>query len=304
MGFFDLQVNGYGGIDFNTDDLSADALHAACEKLRGDGVEGILGTIITEQLPRMRARIARLVELRAADPLARQIIQGIHIEGPFLSDLPGYAGAHPADALAPATVDATKSLLDAGEGLTRLVTLAPERDDAGFRTIRFLADRGVVVSAGHTDASIDQLRGAIDAGMTMFTHLGNGCPRVLDRHDNIVQRVLSLRERLWLCFIADGVHVPFFALRNYLALAGEKAIVVTDAMAAAGLGPGKYTLGRWGVEVDESLAAWAPQKSHLLGSAVTMRRAAQNLSAQVGMSDAEVRELTEVRPRLAAGIGA
>ena len=83
------------------------------------------------------------------------------------------------------------------------------------RVIRMLADRGIRVAAGHCDPSGDQLRAAIDAGLSMFTHLGNGCPLMMHRHDNIIQRVLSLSDRLWIGFISDGVHVPLPALRNY-----------------------------------------------------------------------------------------
>ena len=80
-----------------------------------------------------------------------------------------------------------RRLLDAADGETRLVTLAPECDP-GEKTTKFLAAQGILVSAGHCDPSIEQLRAAIDAGLSMFTHLGNGCPRLLDRHDNIMQR--------------------------------------------------------------------------------------------------------------------
>ena len=136
-----------------------------------------------------------------------------------------------------------------------------------------LAGMGIVVSAGHCDPTLDQLRGAMDAGLTMFTHLGNGCPMHLHRHDNVVQRVLSVADRLWICFIADGIHVPFVALGNYLRLVGlDRAIVVTDSIAAAGLGPGRYTLGRQDVVVDEALVAWAPDRSHFVGSAISMVR--------------------------------
>ena len=115
----------------------------------------------------------------------------------------------------------------------RLVTLAPERDP-GLKVTRWLAGQAILVSAGHCDASTDQLRAAIDAGLSMFTHLGNGCPTTLHRHDNIIQRVLSLRKRLTISFIADGVHVPAAALGNYLRLAGvDRSIVVTDAITAA-----------------------------------------------------------------------
>ena len=173
----------------------------------------------------------------------RDVIWGIHIEGPFINETPGYVGAHPPRAVRPADVDAMKRLLDAAGGLTRLVTLAPERD-SGMKLVRHLADEKILVSAGHCDPSLDQLRAAIDAGLSMFTHLGNGCPLLLDRHDNIIQRVLSLRERLTICFIADGVHIPPMALGNYLRLVGiERSVVVTDAICAARLGPGRYTPG-------------------------------------------------------------
>ena len=153
------------------------------------------------------------------DPLVREVIWGIHIEGPFLNETPGYVGAHPPQAVRPADVDAMKRLLEAAGGLARLVTLAPERDP-GSKVVRYLARQKVLVSAGHCDPSFDELRAAIDAGLSLFTHLGNGCPMMLPRHDNIIQRVLALRDRLTIMFIADGVHVPPLALGNYLRLAG------------------------------------------------------------------------------------
>jgi N-acetylglucosamine-6-phosphate deacetylase len=122
-------------------------------------------------------------------------------------------------------------LLDAAGGLTRLVTLAPERD-AGLKVTRRLAGQNIVVVAGHCDSTLEELRTAIDAGLTLFTHLGNGCPMQRHRHDNIIQRALSLHDRLLLCLIADGAHVPFPALGNYMRAAGlDRCVVVTDAIA-------------------------------------------------------------------------
>jgi N-acetylglucosamine-6-phosphate deacetylase len=303
MGYFDIQVNGYGGVDFNQDDLGADDLHRACAKLRADGVDGILAAIITDAADRMVARLARLVALREADALARDIIAGIHIEGPFLNPTDGYRGAHPRDAIVAADLDLAARLLDAAGGLTRVFTLAPERDH-GARVTRWLADRGVVVSAGHTDATLDQLREGIDAGLRMFTHVGNGCPAHLPRHDNIVQRALYLRDELWLSFIADGIHVPFPALRNYLDLAGPdgRCVVTTDAMAAAGLGPGLFRLARWEVRVGDDLAARAPDGSHLIGSAVSMAQVAQRLRHELQLPESRVRSLTVTAPKAAVGL--
>ncbi len=298
MNYFDLQVNGYGGVDFNRDDLAAEDLHRACSMLERDGVEAILATVITEDVNRMCARIARLAELRERDALAKRIIAGLHVEGPFISPLDGYRGAHPADAVIPRDVNVMSRLLNAGGGLVRLVTLAPECDE-DLRVTRMLAGGGVVVSAGHTDASLDQLRGAVDAGLSMFTHLGNGCPMTMHRHDNIVQRALHLRERIWLCFIADGAHVPRVALKNYFDLAGtDRSIVVTDAIAPAGLGPGRYTLGRWDLTIGEDRVARSPDGSHFVGSATTMRVAHENLR-RLGLSDADCRALLCANPRRA-----
>jgi N-acetylglucosamine-6-phosphate deacetylase len=301
-GFFDLQVNGYGGIDFNQDDLTADGLRQACEKLQADGVEGILGTIITEEVAKMGVRLANLVRLREQVPLAKQLIKGLHIEGPFLSREDGYRGAHPRDAIQKAGADAMRRLLDAAGGLTRVVTLAPEMDP-GMNVTKLLVREGVRVSAGHTNASVDQLRAAVDAGLSLFTHLGNGCPMQMHRHDNIIQRALSLHERLWTCFIADGVHVPFIALKNYLRCAGiDRCVIVTDAIAPAGLGPGRYTLGRWDLLIGPDMVARAPDGSHFVGAAITMRQSAVKLAEGLGLSEESIRRLTCDNPRRALGI--
>jgi N-acetylglucosamine-6-phosphate deacetylase len=302
VNFFDLQVNGYAGVDFNgEEELTPAAIEALSARLAEHGVEGILATIITDTLPAMEERLRRVAWLRQQVPAFGKLVRGFHIEGPFISPVEGYRGAHPLDAIRQADLAAMERLLEAAEGLTRVVTLAPEQDP-GFHLTGMLAKRGITVSAGHTNASLDELKGAIGAGLTLFTHLGNGCPAVMPRHDNILQRALSLREHLWLCFIADGAHIPFFALKNYLQLTGtEKTVVVTDAIAAASLGPGRYTLGRWNLVIGEDLIARPPHGDHLVGSTVTMERSYRNLIDRVGMSEAEARKLLVENPRKAIG---
>lgn len=302
---FDLQVNGYAGADFNSDVLDSQSLHRACAALRADGVSGCLLTIITDDLDALQKRLRRLVELREADSLARETIAGFHLEGPFLNPTTGFRGTHPEKHIVPARVESVKRLLDAGGGLVRLMTLAPEAD-ANFETTRFLTQNGVRVAAGHCDASLSQLRGAIDGGLSLFTHLGNGCPLQMARHDNIVQRALSLSDELWLCLIADGVHVPFFVLRNFGRAAGwERCIVVTDAIAPAGLGPGKYTLGAIEIEVGEDNVARAPDSAggaYLAGSAITMPQTIAHLETHLGLSPTQIQRLTHDNPRAALGL--
>lgn len=296
-GFFDLQVNGYGGIDFMQEDLTDEALHTACERLERDGVGGILATVITDTIEVMVARLENLVRARSRSALATRIVQGFHLEGPFLSPVDGYRGAHPLDAIRPANWGDMQALLEAADGLSRLVTLAPEHDE-GFAVTQRLVSAGVRVSAGHCNPSLDQLKAGVDAGISMFTHLGNACPMMMHRHDNIIQRALSLSDRLWICLIADGVHVPFPALSNYIRAAGlDRCIVVTDAIAPTGLGPGRYTMSRWDLEIGEDMVAWAPDRSHFVGSAITMARATENLMSGCGLSSGQVERLTTHNPR-------
>jgi len=114
---------------------------------------------------------------------------------------------------------------------------------------------------------------------------------------------MSLSDRLRLCFIADGVHVPFVALGNYLRLAGvDRCIVVTDAVAPAGLGPGRYTVGRWQVEVGPDMVVRAPDDSHLIGSGSTMQHCYANLTQRLGLTHEEAMRLTADNPRHAIGL--
>lgn len=296
-GYVDLQVNGYGGVDFNNDDLSAESLHAACQRLAADGVASILATIITADMDAMSRRLEKIASLRRDNELVAGLIAGIHIEGPFINEQDGYVGAHPRDAVRPADAESMQRLLDAADGLTRIVTLAPERDP-DLHVTGMLSQAGIHVSAGHCDPSLEQLDAAIDAGLSLFTHLGNGCPLRVHRHDNIIQRALSRSSRLSIGLIADGVHVPWPALGNYLRCAGmDRCFIVTDAISAAGLGPGRYTLAQREVIVDEDGATWAADRSHLVGSSGTMVQVAANLKEHLGLSDDEVTRLTVTNPQ-------
>ncbi len=295
--FVDLQINGYQGVDFNKDEMSAEELHHACAALERDGVESILATIITDDLEKMENRIKRIVHLRGSDALVEKMIAGFHIEGPFISQAPGYVGAHPANFARAANWNAMSQLLDAGEGLIRIVTLSPEQDSQALVSRR-LVEQGVLVAAGHTNATLEELDTCIDAGLTLFTHLGNGCPRLMDRHDNIIQRALSRAGYLTFGVIVDGAHVPYFVLKNYLAIAGiDRVFVVTDAIAAAGCGPGIYQLGGRQVSVGEDGVPRADDDSHLVGSATPMHRMAANLRQYLGLGPSEIQRLTSLTPR-------
>ena len=299
--YVDLQVNGYAGVDFNADGLTDEAITTMCRRLRADGVACFLPTIITDDIAVMVRRIARIAEVVETNDEVAELVGGIHVEGPFLSPVSGFIGAHPARWACDATVDRVMQLVDAGRGLVRLVTLAPEVDGTAEVT-RWLTDQSIVVAAGHSDASIEQLQRAIDAGLQMYTHLGNGCPGLMHRHDNIVQRVLSLAGQISVSFIADGHHVPWFALRNYLrCIADENIVIVTDAISAAGLGPGLHRLAGQVVEVDQDLAAWAEGREHFAGCATTMPQMVQMLESELGIDPGRIDRWTRINPSRVLG---
>lgn len=290
--YLDIQVNGYGGIDYNRNDLTLEGLRLSCNKLKEDKVAGIFATIITAKISDMLKRIRNLVEFKKNDPLVNEIIKGIHIEGPFINNADGYRGAHEKKYILKPDKNSLKNLVEASEGHCKIVTLAPEMDKKNS-LIEYLRSENIEVSAGHSNASLNELKNAIAAGLSMFTHLGNGCPQNLPRHDNIIQRVLSLNEDLKICFIADGLHVPFYALKNYLNCAGtENCIITTDAMAASGANPGKYTLGSIELEVKEDGVVRQPGKSNFAGSSVDMKTCAFNLRNEIGLPQEDVERLT------------
>jgi N-acetylglucosamine-6-phosphate deacetylase len=196
---FDLQVNGFAGVDFQQDDVPLAALEHAMRRLHAHRTTRIFYTLITDRVDTLCRRLEHVETLRRRSPLLRDTIAGYHLEGPWLSPEPGYHGAHdPALMVAPSVADADR-LLAASGGHLRLVTLAPERDRADEITAHLTA-RGVRVAAGHTAASDADLDRAIAAGLTLCTHLGNAVPALLPRHDNIVQRLLA-RDELTACFI-------------------------------------------------------------------------------------------------------
>lgn len=277
---FDVQVNGYAGVDFQQDGLDQAALLHAVRALRRDGCGRILLTLITDDWARLTARLRHLVALRAQSFELQAAIPGWHIEGPFLSEQPGFHGAHdPACMIdpTPAHIQELRSIVG-DTGL--LLTLAPERRGA-IAAIRVARELGCHVSLGHTDASAELLAQAVAAGATRFTHLGNGCPRQLDRHDNILWRVLET-PGLMPSLIPDQIHVSPAPFRLFHQLLQGRVGYTTDAMAAAGAGPGRYRLGRLEVEVGADQIVRQPGQTNFAGSALRpidgVWRAAQMLN--------------------------
>jgi len=298
---FDFQINGFGGVDFQRDDISADDLRRATASLHRHGVGAIFATLITASIDRLCRRFEAMERARARDPSISLMVAGYHLEGPWLSPEHGFRGAHPPGPMHAPSVPEFSRLQAAAGGGIRLVTLAPEWPGSP----EFIAEvvrQGVHVSLGHTDATESQIDAAIAAGARFATHLGNGTPQTLPRHDNVIQRLLS-RDELTACLIPDGVHLPPFVLRNFFrAKPPGRVLFTTDAMAGAGSPPGTYTIGGLTVRIGADGVARQPQGGGFAGSTLAPDDGILRTAAYLGLSLTEARRLWSQAPAAAFGI--
>lgn len=285
--FFDLQVNGFAGIDFQQENLAPDDLRRAMLGLSAHGTERILLTLITDEIHRLCRKLERLERLREQTADGACQIAGYHLEGPWLRAEPGYCGAHDAGKMCAPTVRDFDRLFQAANGRVRLITLAPECPGS-CEVIAHAVRHEVRIAVGHSNASDAEIDRAIAAGLRLCTHLGNGVPQMLHRHDNIVQRLLA-RDELTAVFIPDGVHVPPAVLKNFVrAKPRGKILFTTDCMSAAGAGPGRYRLGDVVTEVGDDGVVRQPGESRAFaGSSLTMDAAYRNVREFLGWSEAD-----------------
>ena len=294
-GFFDLQVNGFAGVDFGDPALTPERLLEAVAAIEKTGATRFLPTLITSSFESFAA-CAR-VTARTAHPA----IAGIHMEGPYISPEDGYRGAHARAFVRGADVDDFRRRQDAAEGRIRLVTLAPEVPGA-LTLVEYLVKSGVRVALGHTGATGAQVADAVSAGATLSTHLGNGCAQVLPRHPNVIWEQLG-EDRLLASFIVDGHHLPPATVRSMIrAKTPARSILVTDAIAAAGMPPGRYTLGGQEVELSPSGRVAAPGAPNLAGSALRLDAAIGNTVRFTGLPLEEVVPMASTRPAGYVGI--
>jgi len=298
---FDIQVNGFAGVDFQRQDLTHAGLRRAIDALRFHETHRILLTLITDEIDALCAKLARLEQFRRADPLLAETVCGYHLEGPFLSPEPGYCGAHSAALQRAPDLAAFDRLCAAAGNHVRLVTVAPEWPGSAAFIAEVVA-RGIVVSLGHTNATDLQIDAATNAGARLCTHLGNAVPQTLARHDNIIQRLLA-RDDLIACFIPDGIHLPPAVLKNfYRAKPASQVILTTDAMAAAAAPPGRYTLGETEVEAGSDGVVRRPGSANFAGSSLTPDQGVSNAARWFGLNMREARALFSTRVAAIFGI--
>lgn len=298
---FDFQVNGFGGVDFQATSVSLAEMEHAVAVMHRHGLAAIFLTLITDEIDAHCRRLENFEKLRAASPSIARMIAGYHIEGPWLSPEPGYRGAHPAEPMhAPALAEFDR-LQSAARGRIRLITLAPEWPGSA-ECIAAMTHAGVHISLGHTNASETEIDAAIRAGARFVTHLGNGTPLTLPRHDNVVQRLLA-RDELTACLIPDGVHLPPFVLKNFFrAKPPGKVLFTTDAMSGAGMGPGRYQIGRLEIEVGEDRIARQPRGGGFAGATLTPDEGVRRCAQYLDLPLATAAELWSTAPAAAFGI--
>jgi N-acetylglucosamine-6-phosphate deacetylase len=292
-GLFDLQVNGFAGVDFNRPGVAAAELDHAAEAMRRTGVTRFLPTLITASLESFSACARTLARWKHPASV------GIHAEGPYISPTEA-RGAHPPAHIIPASVDDFRRRQEAAEGRIVLVTVAPEVL-GGLELIEHLVDEGVKVAIGHSNADPAQVRDAVRAGATLSTHLGNGCAPGLPRHPNLIWEQLAADE-LTACFIVDGHHLPAATLKSMVrAKTPARTVLVTDATAGAAAPPGRYGIGELQIERGVDGRVVLPGTPKLAGSALTLDAAVARAVRETGLPIQDVLPMASTIPAASLG---
>jgi N-acetylglucosamine-6-phosphate deacetylase len=258
-GFVDTHLHGGGGANFSSAEHSETATAAAFH--RRHGTTTLVASLVTASPEDLLRQVAGL-----ADDVRAGVLDGIHLEGPWLSTQ--RCGAHQPSLMRDPDPVEIDRVLEAGGGAIRMVTIAPERDGA-IAAIRQIVDAGVVAAVGHTEATYEQTRTAIDAGATVGTHLFNAMRPINTREPGPVIALLE-DPRVTVEVITDGVHVDPALYRLVCRSAGgDRVSLVTDSMAAAGMSDGRYRLGPLAVDVVGGVARVADTQT-IAGSTATM----------------------------------
>lgn len=258
-----MHNHGGGGAAF-TVGSSDEAQHVAAAHLRY-GTTSLVASLVTDEVDALERHVRVLGEL-----VTDGVLAGVHLEGPWLS--PDFCGAHEPSLLRPPSLGDVDRLLTAGGDALRMVTLAPELDGA-IDAVRRISEAGVVAAVGHSDATWEQAREAIDAGATVATHLFNQIRELHHRRPGPIAALLE-DDRVWVELISDGVHVHPAMLRLARTSAPDRILLVTDAMGAAAAEDGDYHLGPIHVQVRDGVAR--TPTGAIAGSTLTMAGAVRH----------------------------
>ena len=298
----DLQVNGYAGVDFNASGLTIEAVRAVVERLDADGTGIFLPTLVTGDPDMLIEVIRTVLAARRRYVECERAIPGFFLEGPFISPEPGAVGTHPVEWVHPPDLKLFDRFQDAAEGLVKMVNVAAEIP--GMPSfIEELASRGVVVTLGHQmAASPEDVEPALAAGARAFTHLGNGIPNLVNRHNNIIYTGLT-QERASVMFIPDGHHLPDAMLKLYCrAVPIERLIAVSDSQYPAGMPPGEYKVCGADARLEANGLLWNPSRNCLVGATTPIARMMKLLQERVGLTADECRAVGRENPLRLIGV--
>lgn len=237
-GLTDLQVNGFAGIDFNTFPISEEGMIKVINALVKEGVTTFLPTIITNSDSAILSLLKNIDDLCTQSPQINTHVGGIHLEGPFISKEDGARGAHDKKFVKAPDWELFQMFQKASGSRIKIVTISPEWDNCGS-FIKKCVKNNILVSIGHTNATPEQIRNAVNAGARMSTHLGNGAALMQPRTMNFIYEQLA-DERLTASLIADGFHLPDCFLKVALKVKQDNAILVSDSTMFAGMASGVY----------------------------------------------------------------
>ena len=242
---WDIQTNGRWGISYSDPSIQPAQVAEIVLAQASLGTAKLCPTLITAPAESFKAGLQAIAAACDQNVAVASMILGIHLEGPYLSELDGYRGAHPLSAIRDPDWDEFQTFQEASGGRVIMMTLAPERPgSAPF--IAKAVQSGVKIAIGHTSANGRQIQEAVDAGATLSTHLGNGIVSMLPRHPNPIWEQAA-RDELFASFIADGHHVDSSTLKTLVrAKTFDRVILVSDASPLAGLPVGDY--GDWSVD--------------------------------------------------------
>ena len=262
-GLIDLQVNGFLGVDFSDQNLTVEGVMKAAKALWKAGVTTFIPTVITND----HASLLKSFSILAAaldNETIRMSVPGFHLEGPYISPVQGYRGAHLEKYIRRPDWDEFSELQKAAHNRIIMITVAPEVNGA-IPFIRKCTLAGVVVSLGHHNGSSEKIRQAVDAGASMATHLGNGCANIIDRHLNPLWPQLA-DDRITATIIADGFHLNREEVQCFYKMKGvDRIVLVSDVLDLAGLPPGEYTRGERKVVVTPGVIKY-PAEDVLAGA--------------------------------------
>lgn len=247
-GLIDIQVNGFGGQEFSSLELTPQKVVEIGERFACDGVCRFCPTVTTQRFEVLAHAMRAIAAACDLSPRLAWQVAGIHLEGPYISPEDGPRGAHPREHCRAPDWDEFQRLQEAAGGRIRILTMAVEFDGAAD-FIKKVVNSGVIVAIGHTAAESEHIRQAVDAGARLSTHLGNGARGILRRHPNYIWDQLA-EDRLTASLIADGHHLPPEVIKTFVrAKTPQRCILVSDMSGLAGLAPGRYQSNLTEVEI-------------------------------------------------------